>query len=156
MMGVWIAIGVLALITFIAAMLVAREGRRVWTLLASALVFALAGYAWQGSPDLEASPRQAVRDVSPASEALIEARKRFYSSEGIQPSRFVVTADAFSRQGQHADAVGLLRNGVSENPEDGEAWLALAHAPWPSEGGAGTVSTSVEVGSTAATMICFG
>lgn len=128
MSGAWIAIGVLALVALAAGLLIAREGRRVWTLLASALVFALAGYAWQGSPDQPGAPTRSVSDVSPASEALIETRRRFYNVEGIMPSRFVVTADGFSRRGRHVDAAGLLRNGISENPEDGEAWLALGIA----------------------------
>lgn len=128
MTGAWIAIGVLALGAFGAAMLFAREGRRVWTLLASALVFALAGYACQGSPDLAGAPREASTTVSPTSDALIDARRAFYNVEGILPSRFVVTADGFSRRGQYIDAAGLLRNGVNENPQDGEAWLALGLA----------------------------
>ena len=128
MTATWIAIGVLALVTFGIGMLIAREGRQVWTLLASAMIFALAGYAWQGAPDVPAAPRQAVETVMPASEALIDVRRGFYNVEGIQPSRYVVIADGFSRKGQHIDAAGLLRNGVSENPEDGEAWLALALA----------------------------
>ena len=128
MIGVWIAVGILALVAFGAGFFVAGEGRKVWTLLASALVFALAGYAWQGSPDVAGSPTQASRDVSPTSDTMIEARRRFYNVEGILPSRYVVTADGFSRRGQHSDAAGLLRNGVHENPEDGEAWLALGMA----------------------------
>ncbi|GAB5349661.1 tetratricopeptide repeat protein [Alteriqipengyuania sp. 357] len=128
MIATWIAIGVLALAALGVGLLAAREGRRVWTLLASALVFALAGYAWQGSPDLAAAPKQAENTIMPTSENLIESRRGFYNIEGIQPSRYVVMADAFSRRGQHVDAAGLLRNGVSENPQDGEAWLALALA----------------------------
>jgi cytochrome c-type biogenesis protein CcmH len=128
MIGTWIAVGGLALVALGAALLFARESRQVWTLFAAALVFALAGYAWQGAPDLAGAPHQAVRDVSPTSDALIDARRRFYNVEGIMPSRFVVTADGFSRRGQHADAAGLLRNAVSEQPEDGEAWLALGLA----------------------------
>ncbi|MBB3032585.1 tetratricopeptide repeat protein [Alteriqipengyuania lutimaris] len=128
MIGVWIAVGILALVVFGAGFLVAGEGRKVWALLASALVFALTGYAWQGSPDVAGSPTQASRDVSPTSDNMIEARRRFYNVEGILPSRYVVTADGFSRRGQHADAAGLLRNGVHENPQDGEAWLALGMA----------------------------
>ncbi len=44
------------------------------------------------------------------------------------PSRFVVTADAFTRQGQHGLAANFLRNAVAENPSDGEAWVALSNA----------------------------
>lgn len=128
MIAVWIAIAVLALGAFGLAMLFAGEGRSVWTLLASALVFALAGYAWQGSPGLPADPRQASRELSPTGDALIETRRAFYNAEGILPARYVITADGFSRRGQHVDAAGLLRNGVDEDPEDGEAWLALGIA----------------------------
>ena len=128
MIGVWIAIAILALAAFGVAMLLAGEGRQVWTLLASALVFALAGYAWQGRPGLPDEPRQASREISPTGDALIETRRAFYNAEGILPSRFVITADGFSRRGQHVDAAGLLRNGVDENPKDGEAWLALGIA----------------------------
>jgi len=128
MSGTWIAIGVMTLLALGAGLLLAGDARRVWTLFASALVFALAGYAWQGSPGQPGSTRQMVVDVSPTSETLIDARRAFYNVEGIMPSRFVVTADGFSRRGQHRDAAGLLRNGVNENPQDGEAWLALALA----------------------------
>ena len=128
MIAVWIAIAILALAAFGVAMLLAGEGRQVWTLLASALVFALAGYAWQGRPGLPDEPRQASRELSPTGDALIETRRAFYNAEGILPSRFVITADGFSRRGQHVDAAGLLRNGVHENPKDGEAWLALGIA----------------------------
>ena len=131
----WLAIAALALVAFSAGFLISGEGRRVWTLLASALVFALAGYAWQGSPDLAGSPRQAERDASPTPDASIDARRAFYNIEGIPPSRYVMIADGFSRRGQHADAAGMLRNGVSENPEDGEAWLALALALAEHSGG---------------------
>ncbi len=128
MTGTWIAIAVLALAAFGVGLLVAREGRRVWTLLASALVFALAGYAWQGAPGLPSAPQQSTSESSPASDALISARRAFYNSEGMQPSRFVITADGYARRGRHAEAAQLLRLGVTENPKDDEAWLALALA----------------------------
>ena len=128
MIAVWIAIAVLALGAFGLAMLFAGEGRQVWTLLASALVFALAGYAWQGSPGLPDEPRQASLELSPTGDALIETRRAFYSGEGMLPARYVITADGFSRRGQHVDAAGLLRNGIDEDPTDGEAWLALGIA----------------------------
>ena len=41
--------------------------------------------------------------------------------------RFVITADGFTRRGQYADAANFLRNAVSENPGDGEAWVALGN-----------------------------
>jgi cytochrome c-type biogenesis protein CcmH len=40
----------------------------------------------------------------------------------------LIIADAFSRQGRHADAAAILRHALSETPRDSEAWLALGNA----------------------------
>jgi cytochrome c-type biogenesis protein CcmH len=45
-----------------------------------------------------------------------------------QEDNWVVTADAFARHGQYADAAGLLRGVVDSDPKDADAWLALANA----------------------------
>ena len=58
---------------------------------------------------------------------MVAARREFYQ-QGRLPSRFVVTADAFTRRGQHDQAANFLRNAVAENPNDGEAWIALGNA----------------------------
>ena len=39
----------------------------------------------------------------------------------------LVTADGFTRNDQYADAAGFLLNAVRDNPQDGEAWLALGN-----------------------------
>jgi cytochrome c-type biogenesis protein CcmH len=39
-----------------------------------------------------------------------------------------MTADAFARHGQYADAAGILLGAVDKNPKDADAWLALANA----------------------------
>jgi cytochrome c-type biogenesis protein CcmH len=40
----------------------------------------------------------------------------------------LVTADAFSRHGQYADAAETLRVAVVKDPSNGDAWLSLANA----------------------------
>ena len=124
----WIPIVALAAVIFAFAALVLKLPRTLWMLFGSALLFGLTGYALQGHPGQASAPAAKVgEEDGETGELLVAARREFYP-EGLQPSRFVVTADAFTRRGQHEQAANFLRNAVVENPEDGEAWLALGNA----------------------------
>lgn len=122
---IWIVIVGLAGAAFCAAAFALRLPRAGWTLFAAALVFGMAGYAAQGSPETPAAPALAVADPQGTGELLVEARRSFYGADRL-PSRYVVTADAFARRGHWHDAASFLRNALNENPNDSEAWLALA------------------------------
>ncbi|QPC99712.1 tetratricopeptide repeat protein [Qipengyuania soli] len=124
----WLPIIALAALTFGIAVYALKLPRSLWMLFAAALLFGLAGYAMQGSPDLASAPAAGPSaQQSETGELLVEARREFYPDTAL-PSRFVVTADAFARRGQFEHAANFLRNAVSENPRDGEAWLALGNA----------------------------
>ncbi|WP_369025490.1 tetratricopeptide repeat protein [Qipengyuania sp. RANM35] len=124
----WLPIMALAALTFGIAVYALKLPRNLWMLFAAALLFGLAGYAMQGSPDLASAPAAGPSaQQSETGELLVEARREFYPDTAL-PSRFVVTADAFARRGQFEHAANFLRNAVSENPRDGEAWLALGNA----------------------------
>ena len=124
----WLPIVALALLIFGFAAFVLKLPRTLWMLFAAALLFGLAGYAMQGSPGQGAAPAAGQAQAqSQTGELLVEARREFYPDTAL-PSRFVVTADAFARRGQFDQAASFLRNAVSENPNDGEAWLALGNA----------------------------
>lgn len=124
----WLPILILTALVFALAVFVLKLPRTLWMLFGSALLFGLAGYAAQGNPGQPSAPSSPVRDdAAQSGELMVEARREFYP-EGRLPSRFVVTADAFTRRGQHDQAANFLRNAVAENPKDGEAWLALGNA----------------------------
>ncbi|MBX7483895.1 tetratricopeptide repeat protein [Qipengyuania qiaonensis] len=124
----WLPILALTLLVFGLAVFLLKLPRSMWTLFGSALLFGLAGYAMQGNPGQAAAPAAPVAgETSETGELMIEARREFYP-EGRLPSRFVVTADAFTRRGQHDQAANFLRNAVAEDPRDGEAWVALGNA----------------------------
>ena len=124
----WLPILALAGLAFATSVAVLRLPRNLWMLFGSALLFGLAGYALQGSPGQAGAPADPVAERSAETgELLVAARREFYPV-GQMPSRFVVTADAFTRRGQHEQAANFLRNAVAENPNDGEAWLALGNA----------------------------
>ena len=122
----WLAILALAALGFVLAAFVFNLPRSSWTLFGAALLFGLAGYATQGSPDQPAAPKDAQVLDPQSGEAMVDARKEFYD-EGVLPSRYVVTADGFTRRGQYRDAIDFLRNAVAENPNDSQAWVAMAN-----------------------------
>lgn len=125
---IWLPILALAALVFALSAYLLKLPRSLWMLFGSALLFGLAGYAVQGNPGQPAAPAApSAQDVAQTGELLVEARREFYP-EGRLPSRFVVTADAFTRRGQHQQAANFLRNAVAEDPQDGEAWLALGNA----------------------------
>lgn len=116
----------LAAIAFAFGVLASRLPKSGWTLFAAALMFGLAGYALQGSPGQAGSPKSAAADQSMEGPELVEARRSLYGP--TPPSRFVTVADGFARRGQYADAAGILRSSLADNPDDPEARLALANA----------------------------
>jgi cytochrome c-type biogenesis protein CcmH len=122
----YLPIILLAAAAFAIAVFALRLPRGAWALLGAALLFGLTGYALTGSPGQAGSPRAASARAADAGVALVEARRELYGP--APPSRFVTVADAFARRGQFSDAAGILRASLDENPDDPEAWLALANA----------------------------
>lgn len=116
----------LAAAAFAVAVLALRLPRAGWALFGAALLFGLAGYALQGAPGYAGAPKAAVSQSGDAGVALVNARRELYGP--LPPSRFITVSDAFARRGQFADAAGILRGSLEQNPRDPEAWLALANA----------------------------
>ena len=117
----------LAVLVFVLAVFVLKLPRSGWTMFAAALLFGLAGYATQGSPDQPAAPRTAVAEELEGGEVLVRARRDFFNPD-ILPARYVVNGDAFMRQGQWQNAANFYANALSDDPNDVEAWVALGNA----------------------------
>ena len=127
MIGGWLAVGALALAAFALAAFLLRLPRQGLTLFGAVLVFGLAGYAWQGSPGQPAAPKAEAASASNQGEAMVEGRVALFDRTSAPPD-YLLTSDAFARRGRFADAAGLLRRGLEENPDDLESWLALGLA----------------------------
>ena len=123
----WLPIIALALIAFLIAAFVLRLPKTGWALFGAALLFGLSGYAMQGFPGYAGSPTENLPEANDNNAAMVDARREFFGKDSI-PSRYVTTADGFARNGQFEDAAGFLRNAISQNPNDAEAWLALGNA----------------------------
>jgi cytochrome c-type biogenesis protein CcmH len=123
----WMAVGALALAAFACAVLLLRLPREGLPLFGAALVFGIAGYAWQGSPGQASAPKPAAATASTEGEAMVEGRTGLFDRTAPPPD-YLLTSDAFARRGQFAEAAGLLRDGLEKNPRDLESWLALGMA----------------------------
>ena len=124
----WLIAILLAVVSFAAAILLFRLDRSLWTMFAAVLVFGLAGYAVQASPDLPSAPKAAGEGRSTDRIDVVEARKEFIGSDERSFANFLVTSDAMARRGRFADAAEWVSGATRENPEDFEAWLALGIA----------------------------
>ncbi|GAA4644119.1 hypothetical protein GCM10023115_20790 [Pontixanthobacter gangjinensis] len=123
----WIPLIALGVTAFLIAAFVLKLPKSAWSIFGAAMLFGLAGYALQGNPGYSGAPKTTDPVEGESNFAMIEARREFFDPD-MMPSRFVVTADAFSRNGKHQDAANMLRNAVTEKPDDAEAWLALGNA----------------------------
>ncbi|MFB0613399.1 tetratricopeptide repeat protein [Aurantiacibacter poecillastricola] len=120
----WIAVILLALVAFAVAILLFRLRRGLWTGLAAVLVFGLAGYALQASPNLPSAPKSAGEDDSEQLFDIAEVRREFVAQGARSGSDFMVVSDAMARRGRYADAARMLEGVTRADPEDFEAWLA--------------------------------
>jgi cytochrome c-type biogenesis protein CcmH len=95
------------------------------TASAAALLAGGAGYALQGQPGLAASPAagSATADIFP----LTEARHEFFGSFTPAES-WLRMSEALARDGQSADAIGILQNAVRRYPGDPQLWIGLGNA----------------------------
>ena len=124
---IWLPLIALAMAAFLFAAFASKLPRSGWALFGAALLFGLAGYAMQGSPGVAGAPKVPTVQNNDGNQALVDARRQMFDADR-SPSRFVTVADAFARRGQYEDAAGLLSGSVSQNPNDGEVWLALGNA----------------------------
>lgn len=124
----WLQAIALAVITFAVLAFVLKAPRSGWEAIGAALLFGIAGYGLQARPGLEGTPKAAAVRANEDAAAMVKARS-IVTESGIPPrNKWVVIADGFSRNGQHADAAEVLLGAIDENAENGEAWLALGNA----------------------------
>jgi cytochrome c-type biogenesis protein CcmH len=126
-MGWALAIG-LALAAFALLAWAFKAPRQGWEAIGAALLIGLAGFAYQASPAQSGAPKQPAQQADTAGKALVEARRQLASGGGsVAANRWVVIADALARNGQYADAAGVVLGAVEQEPGNAEAWLALAN-----------------------------
>lgn len=125
---IWVLAAALGLAAFALVAVLLKAPRRTWELVGSALMLGLAGYALQGSPAQRGAPKAAAEKVSGDAAALVAARRQLTGGEAISGDRWLIIGDALARNGQYADAAGVLLGATEHDPNNADAWLALGNA----------------------------
>lgn len=105
----------------------ARLDRNGLQFLASALLLAMAGYAWQGSPGLAGSPKRAAAGEAVPDSLFTQIRRdmlgRFDSADS-----WLTRAEVFQREGDTGSGARMIRQGLKSNPRSMALWVGYGNA----------------------------
>lgn len=101
--------------------------RGTYELTGAALLLGVAGYAWQGHPDMAGVSVEPKEKASSFDESSIKSRSEMGERFG-NARDWLVFSDALNRSGKHGAAANYLRNGVKEYPNDPDLWVGLGNA----------------------------
>jgi cytochrome c-type biogenesis protein CcmH len=105
----------------------ARPKRAGVQLVVAFMLVALAGYAWQGRPDLPSQQAARAPTGSDRSTPFARERKVWFGRFGGD-ALVLDAADAFIRNGDPSYAAGIVRGELSRRPESAVLWIGYAEA----------------------------
>jgi cytochrome c-type biogenesis protein CcmH/NrfG len=123
----WVIVLVLVVLTGGLLGWFVRRDRAALQFLGAALLVALAGYAWQGRPDMPGRPKAPPpRSVIPESE-FATARQQMLGRFD-RASNWLTMADGYQRAGDTEGAVQIIQSGLRDSPNDPDLWVGLGNA----------------------------
>jgi cytochrome c-type biogenesis protein CcmH/NrfG len=117
----WLIVVLLALAAFAAVWRSARLDRAGVQLLAAALLLALAGYAWQGSPGFAGSP-SAVAERPPVPESAFATLRKDMFGQFDSADRWLGISEGYLARGDTRQAAGLIRSAIRAHPRNAILW----------------------------------
>jgi cytochrome c-type biogenesis protein CcmH/NrfG len=123
----WLILVLLALAALGAIWRFARLDRAGAQFLASALLLACAGYAWQGSPGRAGSPRIAT-DRPPVPKTAFMALRRDMFGSFDTADRWLTIAEGRLGRGNTREAAGAIRSAIRAHPENSILWTGYGDA----------------------------
>ncbi len=130
----WAITLLLAVLVIAGLVLFGRLPRLLIELTGAALLLGIAGYAWQGRPNLPGSPRDAVQTAPRFDEDLAKLRDAFGGHYG-KAAPWITMSDGFARQGKTQDAANVLVSGLRAEPRNADLWVAMGNALIAHSGG---------------------
>lgn len=123
----WVIFLFLALAVLAALWRFARLDAAGLQFLGAALLLALAGYAWQGRPDLRGSPKPPpVQQRVPDSDFAETRRDMLGTFDSA--SRWLAMAESYQRSGDTRGGADIIRSGLRNHPRDPDLWVGLGNA----------------------------
>ncbi len=126
-MSFWLLIAALGLVVLTALWRLARLDRNTLQFVASALLLALAGYAWQGSPGLAGSPKRGVAVQTTGDGGIAELRRQMMGRFDAA-DRWLIIADSRLQRGDTRGAADAAAAGARRRPGNGHLWVGLGNA----------------------------
>ncbi|MET0360394.1 MAG: tetratricopeptide repeat protein [Sphingobium sp.] len=111
-----------------AGLILARLPRIAWEITGAALLLGLAGYAWQGHPDLPGAPRARAETREGEFDEKLAERRRGLAERYGPAGQWLTMSDAYGRRGLTKEAANILLSGLRANPRDASLWLGLGNA----------------------------
>ncbi len=124
---IWVMIFALAAAVLLGLLALTRRPRAGWEAIVAALLVGLAGYVYQGQPDLAGAPRAPDEAPAGSADAMI-AQRQALEQTPQGGNAWLMIADALSRHGEYAEAATVLRGAIEKDPHNAEAWAALGNA----------------------------
>jgi len=122
----WAVILLLLVVTATGLLALGRLPRSLCELTGAALLFGVAGYAWQGQPGLAGDPRDARQTAPRFDEDMAKLRRSF--GEYGEAGQWLTLSDGRARQGQTKDAANVLMSGLRANPDNPALWVGMGNA----------------------------
>jgi cytochrome c-type biogenesis protein CcmH/NrfG len=123
-MSGWIVAILLALVTLAALGALGKLPRPTWEAAAAAVILALAGYAYQGSPAVPSAPSAVPKSKGENAKMLIEIRSEMDRSfSNARP--YLILSDAYARDGDYQMAAAYINSGIRRNPDNADLWAGL-------------------------------
>jgi cytochrome c-type biogenesis protein CcmH len=123
----WLILLILALAAFAAIWRSASLDRSGVQFLAAALLLALAGYAWQGSPGLAGSPRGAAERPAQQQTAFSAMRRDMFGGFD-RVDNWLTISEGLASRGDAGGAAGVVRSALRKYPDNAVLWTGYADA----------------------------
>ena len=131
----WFAILITALLVLVGLWHFARLDKGPLQFVLAALLFALAGYAWQGRPNLDGARAEAAAGKAQPESAFMAMRRDVFG-QFDSADRWLIMSDNYRRSGETRDSAALIRSGLRGAPANATLWTGYADALVAHGGGA--------------------
>ena len=95
--------------------------------LGAALLLALAGYAWQGRPQLEGRPKPPPARGQVAESEFATMREDMLGRFD-RAAAWLTLAEAYQRRGDTQSGAQIVQSALRQNPDDADLWVGLGNA----------------------------
>lgn len=123
----WFIILIMALLLFASLWHFAKLEKGPLQFVAAALLLALAGYAWQGRPNLEGAPRRMEVAEKQLDSPFMSLRREMFG-QFDSADRWLILSENYRRGGKTQDGAAIIRSALRAHPRNVTLWIGYGDA----------------------------